>query len=70
MKGIIEDWIETDNRFTKLTWTMVTPASACIISDRVMLLEKEGKKLYLKVEGPDEIKGKYPQLIVKIFCNQ
>ena len=52
----IEDRIETGNRFTKLTWTMVTPASAQIISDRVMLLEKEGKKLYLKVEGPDKIK--------------
>lgn len=58
---VIEDSIETGNRFTKLTWTMVTPASAKVISDRVMLLEKEGKKLYLKVEGPEEIKWNISQ---------
>ena len=58
---VIEDSIETGNRFTKLTWTMVTPASAKVISDHVMLLEKEGKKLYLKVEGPEEIKWNISQ---------
>lgn len=58
---VIEDSIETGNRFTKLAWTMVTPASAKVISDRVMLLEKDGKKLYLKVEGPKEIKWNISQ---------
>ena len=58
---VIEDSIETGNRFTKLTWTMVTPASAKVISDHVMLLQKEGKKLYLKVEGPEEIKWNISQ---------
>ena len=31
---------------------MVTPASAKIVADNVMLLEKDGKRLYIKVEGP------------------
>ena len=35
--------------------------SAKVISDRVMLLEKGGKKLYLKVEGPEEIKWNISQ---------
>lgn len=54
--AVIEDLIEAGKEFTMLTWTMVTPASAKIISDNVMLLEKDGKKLLLKVEGPDSIK--------------
>ncbi len=54
--GVIEDVITPTNHFTKMTWTLVTPAKASVISDKVMLLEKDGKRLFLKVEGPDLIK--------------
>ncbi|WP_106827858.1 heparinase II/III domain-containing protein [Parabacteroides pacaensis] len=56
--AVVEDRIEAPKRFTMLTWSMVTPANAKIISDHVMLLEKGGKKLYLKVEGPKQVKWK------------
>lgn len=54
--AVIEDLIETSKRYTMMTWTMVTPASAKIVSDNVMLLEKDGKKLYIKVEGPEKVR--------------
>ena len=44
---VVEDLIEATKRFTMMTWTMVTPASAKIISDNVMLLEKDGKKWHI-----------------------
>lgn len=53
---VIEDLIESGKRFTMLTWTMVTPASAEIVSEKVMKLEKDGKKLFLRVEGPENIR--------------
>lgn len=53
---VVEDLVEAPKRFTKLTWNMATPAKATIVSDRVMLLEKDGKKLYIRVEGPERIK--------------
>lgn len=52
---VVEDQIET-LRFTKMTWTMVTPAKATILSDQVMQLEKDGKKLFIRVEGADHFK--------------
>ena len=54
--AVVEDLIETTKNFTMMTWTMVTPASAKILSENVMLLEKDGKKLYIKVEGPRKIR--------------
>lgn len=53
---VVEDKIETSNHFTMATWTLVTPAKAEIISDKVLLLEKDGKKLYVKVSGPESIR--------------
>lgn len=53
---VVEDLIEATKRFAMMTWTMVTPASAKIVSNNVMLLEKEGKKLYIKVEGPKNVR--------------
>lgn len=47
---VVEDQIDASGRFTMLTWSMATPARATIISDRVLLLEKDGKKLYLHAE--------------------
>ncbi|WP_288732800.1 heparinase II/III family protein [uncultured Parabacteroides sp.] len=54
--AVVEDLIETTKNFTMMTWTMVTPASAKILSENVMLLEKDGKKLYIKVEGPRKMR--------------
>ena len=53
---VVEDCIETNEYFTMLTWTMATSASAKVLADDVMLLEKDGKKLYLKVEGVGNIR--------------
>ncbi len=53
---VIEDCVETNEFFTMLTWTMATPASAKVLADDVVLLEKDGKKLYLKVEGVENIR--------------
>lgn len=53
---VVEDVIETTKHFMMATWTMVTPASAKVISDNVMLLEKDGKKLYIRVEGPKKVR--------------
>ncbi|RHR56934.1 heparinase II/III family protein [Parabacteroides sp. AF17-28] len=53
---VVEDMVEATQHFTMMTWTMVTPASAKILSDNVMLLEKDGKKLYVKVEGPKKVR--------------
>lgn len=53
---VVEDQIETVKHFTKMTWSMATPASATVLSDRVMLLEKDGKKLYIKVESDTPVR--------------
>ena len=53
--GVIEDLITSTRHFTKMTWTLVTPAKATRVSDKVMLLEKDGKKLYIRVEGLEKI---------------
>ena len=54
--GVIEDKITPTNHFTKMTWTLVTPAKATIVSGQIMLLEKDGKKLYLKVDASTPIR--------------
>lgn len=54
--GVVEDLITATSHFTKMTWTLVTPSKATQISENVMLLEKNGKKLYLQVEGLGKIK--------------
>ena len=53
---VVEDLIETNEHFTMMTWTMVTSATAKILSENVMLLEQDGKKLYIRVEGPEKIR--------------
>lgn len=53
---VVEDKIETSEHFTMVTWTLATPARATVISDKVMLLEKDGKKLYIKVSAPVPIR--------------
>ena len=53
---VVEDLIETNEHFTMMTWTMVTSATAKILSENVMLLEQNGKKLYIRVEGLEKIR--------------
>lgn len=53
---VVEDLIETNEHFTMMTWTMVTSATAKILSENVMLLEQDGKKLYIRMEGPENIR--------------
>ena len=53
---VVEDKISTQNRFTKMTWTMVTKSQPKIISENVLLLENNGKKMYVKVEADNVIK--------------
>lgn len=54
--GVIEDMIVPKSNFTMLTWSMPTPANAKIISDNTMMLEKDGKKLYIKIDGIENIR--------------
>lgn len=51
----IEDWITTGQYFTKLTWNLTTPAEVSRLSDRELLLQKDGKSLYMTVEGLDNL---------------
>jgi len=53
--AVIEDMIENRNRFTKMSWRLVTPASVKKISDNVLELSKDDKKLYLQVAGVENI---------------
>ena len=53
--GVIEDEIVSKDRFTKMTWTLVTPAAVTVVSDKTVMLEKAGKKLFVRVEGPEKI---------------
>jgi hypothetical protein len=55
---VIEDLVEADKRFAMMSWTMVTPAATTLLSDSVVMLEKNGKKMYLKVEAPQPIRWK------------
>ena len=53
--AVIEDEITSTSQFTMLTWTLVTEAEAKVVSDKVLLLEKNGKKMYLKVDCGENI---------------
>ena len=54
--AVIEDEVTAGRLFTMMTWTMVTEATPTVISDNLLLLEKDGKKLYVKVESPTPIR--------------
>lgn len=53
---VIEDEITPNEQFTMLTWTLVTETTPKVISDNEVLLEKNGKKLYVKVESQTPIR--------------
>lgn len=50
---VVEDQIESSKRFTKMSWRIVTPATAKVFSSNVVELTKDGKKLYLRAEGAE-----------------
>lgn len=54
--AVIEDVITTKNRFTQLSWNLVTPAEVKVISDNELLLEKDDKRLLLKVKSDSPIR--------------
>lgn len=51
---IIRDEIETLSKASKVRWNMVTSAEV-ELGDKKVTLSKDGKTLYLKVNGPDNI---------------
>ncbi len=55
---IVQDEIETGAKPVKLRWSLVTPADIKIISDREILLTKDGKTLNMQISAalPVEIK--------------
>ncbi|MDO4948999.1 MAG: heparinase II/III family protein [Bacteroidales bacterium] len=51
--AVIHDQLTTAGQFTKMTWNMFTHAEkVTFVDDTTALLEKDGKKLYLKVDAP------------------
>ncbi|MDO4948995.1 MAG: heparinase II/III family protein [Bacteroidales bacterium] len=51
--AVIQDQFTTAGQFTKVCWNMLTEADkVTFITDTTALLEKEGKKLYLRVDAP------------------
>ncbi len=49
--AVIEDQVTTEQFYTRMRWTMATEANVEQLSDKLLLLTQDGKKLYLKVES-------------------
>jgi len=55
--AVIQDQLTTAGQFTKVAWNMLTEAEkVTFTSDTTALLEKDGKRLYLRVEAPFPIR--------------
>jgi hypothetical protein len=54
---VIRDEIETPGKPTRVRWNLVTEAEV-ELDNHGAILNKDGKTLYLKIEGPDNIKMK------------
>ena len=54
--ALIVDQVKCGKKFTMMTWTLVTPAEPKVISDNVLELSKDGKKVYVKVDSPAPIR--------------
>ncbi|MDO4948989.1 MAG: heparinase II/III family protein [Bacteroidales bacterium] len=51
--AVIQDQFTTNGQFTKVRWNMLTAADkVTFVNETTALLEKDGKKLYLRVEAP------------------
>lgn len=55
---VVQDEIKTGKDSIVLRWSMVTPASVKIISQNLAELKKDGKTLWLQVEGAKNLKLK------------
>lgn len=51
---VIRDELETLNKPTKVRWNMLTPANVELV-DKGAILTKDGKKLFLKIQGLDNL---------------
>lgn len=54
--AVIEDRVEPVPYYTRMRWTLVTEATPRILSDSVLLLEKEGKRCYMRVASQTPVR--------------
>lgn len=54
--AVIEDRVEPGPYYTRMRWTLVTEATPRILSDSVLLLEKEGKRCYMRVASQTPVR--------------
>ena len=54
--AVIEDRVEPGLYYTRMRWTLVTEATPRILSDSVLLLEKEGKRCYVRVASQTPVR--------------
>ena len=54
--AVIEDRVEPGLYYTRMRWTLVTQATPRILSDSVLLLEKEGKRCYVRIASQTPVR--------------
>ena len=54
--AVIEDRVEPGLYYTRMRWTLVTEATPRILSDSVLLLEKEGKRCYVRIASQTPVR--------------
>ncbi len=54
--AVIEDRVEPGLYYTRMRWTLVTEAMPRILSDSVLLLEKEGKRCYVRIASQTPVR--------------
>ena len=54
--AVIEDRVEPGLYYTRMRWTLVTEATPRILSDSVLLLEKEGKRCYVGIASQTPVR--------------
>lgn len=52
---LVQDELTTGDTLTTVRWTMLTPANVTITGKNSATLEKDGRKLFLRVESPSRI---------------
>ena len=54
--AVIEDRVEPGLYYTRMRWTLVTEATPRILSDSVLLLEKGGKRCYVRIASQTPVR--------------
>lgn len=54
--AVIEDRVEPGLYYTQMRWTLVTEATPRILSDSVLLLEKGGKRCYVRIASQTPVR--------------